>query len=77
MVNISQDILTASHLTEDELKKEIALMLYSQRRLSFGKASFLAEMDQEAFRELLFVREISHYDIDDLHQDVDTLKHLG
>ena len=76
MVTISDEVLNASHLSEEEMKKEIAVMLYAQRKLSLGKARSLAGMNYEDFNELLFQREIPHFDVEDLHQDIETLKRL-
>ncbi|HYV94670.1 MAG TPA: UPF0175 family protein [Chitinophagales bacterium] len=76
MLTIPDEVLDASHLSEEELKKEIAIMLYAQRKLSLGKARSLAGMSYEDFNELLFQREIPHYDVEDLQQDIETLKRL-
>ncbi|WP_232731737.1 UPF0175 family protein [Kamptonema formosum] len=35
---ISDDILKAARMSEDELKREIAILLYQQKKLSTGKA---------------------------------------
>ncbi|MEH2390943.1 MAG: UPF0175 family protein [Nostoc sp.] len=36
-ITIPDDILRASNLTEDELKLEIAILLYQQGKISSGK----------------------------------------
>jgi predicted HTH domain antitoxin len=59
-------------------KVGLALPLYSQGRLSIGKARELAGMSLWEFRQLLGSRKIEpHFNEDDLHQDIDTLKKLG
>jgi predicted HTH domain antitoxin len=77
-VVIPEQYLHASHLTPQELKREIAVMLYSQDRLTLGQASELAEMGQEQFLHLLASREIAiHYDEADLARDLDTVTTLA
>ena len=76
-LEISQDILDSARLTLNDLKVEIAVSLYSQDRLSVGKARELAGMSLWEFRQLLGSRRISpHYDLDDLEQDLTTLREL-
>lgn len=73
-LEISQDILDSARLTLDELKVELAVTLYSQGRLSMGKARELAEMSLWDFRQLLGLRRISpHYDNEDLDNDLRVL----
>lgn len=76
-LEISQDILDSARLTLNDLKVEIAVSLYAQNRLSVGKARELAGMSLWEFRQLLGLRRISpHYDLDDLEQDLTTLREL-
>ena len=77
-VQVPRDILDSARLTVPELKVEMAVLLYSQGRLSIGKARELAEMSLWEFRQLLASRRISpHYDVADLEDDVATLKQMG
>ena len=77
LLTIDQDILDSARLTADEAKVELAVHLYSQRRLSLGKARELAGMSLWTFRQLLAARQIPpHYDEDDLLADVATLREL-
>jgi predicted HTH domain antitoxin len=56
---------------EDRLKVELAVSLYSQGILSFGKARQLAEMSHYEFAQLLGKRKIPrHYDESDLQDDL-------
>ncbi len=76
-LEIPQDVLDTARLTADELKVELAVYLYTQERLSVGKARELAGMSLWTFRQLLASRGLSpHYDIDDLEEDVATLQEL-
>ena len=77
-LEISQDILDSARLTVNDLKVEIAISLYSQGRLSVGKARELSGMSLWEFRQLLASRRISpHYDVDDFKDDLTTLRELG
>ena len=78
ILTIPDDILTAAKMSEDELKLEIAIMLYQQKRLSAGKARRLAGMHLIQFQKELDRRRICvNYDVDDFRADVATLKELG
>ena len=75
---IPEEVLQASHLTPLELKREIAVMLFAQDRLTLGQASELSEMSQRQFLSLLSSRQIPvHYDQAELAQDLETIKALG
>ena len=77
-IEIAEDILDSARLTIEEMKIELALSLYAQKRLSLGKARELAGMSLWEFRQLLAARRISpHYDENDLAEDVATLRAAG
>lgn len=64
--------------TPTQAKLELACALYAQRRLSFGQARELAELDTWDFQHELGRREISaHYDVSDLAEDLATHEALG
>jgi predicted HTH domain antitoxin len=44
-VTISDEVLTAAHISEPELKQELALTLFSQERLTCVKSASLAFSD--------------------------------
>lgn len=74
-LEVPQDILDSARLTPGQLKVELAVSLYAQGRLSIGKARELAGMSLWEFRHLLTSRRIpAHYDLDDLQDDLETLK---
>lgn len=78
VLEIPQDVLDSARLTPSGLKVEMAIHLYAQRRLSIGKARELAGMALWEFRQLLATRRISpHYDLEDLDEDLSTLRELG
>jgi predicted HTH domain antitoxin len=73
-VTISDEVLTAAHISELELKQELALTLFQQERLTLAQASRLAEMSQLAFQVLLAERQIPiHYGVDEFHEDLRSL----
>lgn len=77
-LEISQDILDSARLTLNDLKIELAISLYSQNRLSIGKARELADMSLWEFRQVLSSRRISpHYHVDDFKEDLAVLRELG
>ena len=45
-VTIPDEVLAAAHLSESELKRELALALFQQGRLTLAQASRIAEVDQ-------------------------------
>ena len=72
---ISEDIVQASGLSEQELVLELIILLFERKKISIGKASQLAKMPLLQFQNELAMRNINiHYDETDL--DVD-LKNLG
>ena len=42
-VTISDEVLNAAHITESEVKQELALAFFQQERLTLAQASRLAE----------------------------------
>jgi predicted HTH domain antitoxin len=65
-------------LTEADLRQDLALALYQQEKISLGKAAEIAGLDRWGFQRLMKERGIClNYDVDDLNQDVATLKQLG
>ena len=77
-VVIPDNILQAAGMSEAELKLEIAIMLYQQRKLSTGKAHRLAGMNLIEFQRELASRGICvNYDVEDFQADLKTLRKLG
>ena len=73
-VTISDEELAAGHITEPELKIELAQTLFQQERLTLAQASRLAEMGQLSFQALLADRHIPiHYGVDEFREDVRAL----
>ncbi len=75
---IPREVLRASRLTEDELRRELALHLFEEEKLSFGKARELAQMSVWDFQQFLGSRGIPvHYDVEAYEDDRETLRRLG
>lgn len=74
-ISISDSILQAIRLPEQrieqELLQELAIALYAQDILSFGKARELAQMDKYEFGQLLGRRGVlRHYGGEELDDDL-------
>jgi predicted HTH domain antitoxin len=77
MIEIPTDVLRAARMTEVEVRRELAIVLFQQGKLSFGKARELARLDVQTFQQLLGSRGISpHYDIAEYERDLGTLAAL-
>jgi predicted HTH domain antitoxin len=72
---ISDDIIQASGLSENELLSEIVLMLFQQNKISLGKASELLGLHRMQLQKILADRGICvHYDIAEFEEDMKTLQ---
>ncbi|MCT7966414.1 UPF0175 family protein [Laspinema sp. D1] len=77
-VIIPDDILTAAKMSESELKLEIAILLFKDKKLSTGKARQLAGMNLLEFQGELATRGICvNYDVEDFQEDLKNLRELG
>ncbi|NJL57677.1 UPF0175 family protein [bacterium] len=70
---IPDDVIRTAKISEAELKLEIAILLFQQKKISTGKARQLAGLNLIEFRQELAKRNICvHYDIEDLQADLKT-----
>ncbi len=76
-LEIPDDIMKLSGLTEQDCLIELSIHLYASRRLSLGQALRLSGLNRLEFEHQLAQRDISLYTVDDLYEDVETLKELG
>ncbi len=75
---ISNDILNATHMTEDELKQELAVLLFQKEKLTLGQASSLAGMNRLQFQHLLASRQIPvHYGLNEFEEDLKTIEKVA
>jgi predicted HTH domain antitoxin len=69
--SITQALRLPTADQEHQLLIELAVALYAQGVLSFGKARELAQMDKYAFGQLLGGRQVPrHYGAQDLQDDL-------
>lgn len=77
-IEIPREVSHVTRMTPEELRRELAVYLFQQGKLSFGKAREVAEMTAWAFQQVLGSRGIPvHYRVEDYEQDLVTLKELG
>ncbi|MDB9317853.1 UPF0175 family protein [Nodularia spumigena] len=77
-VVIPNEILTTTRMNEEEMKREIAVMLFQKEKLTLAQASRFAGMNRIAFQHLLASREIPvHYGVEDFEQDIKNLREMG
>lgn len=74
-IELSDSIVQALRLPEEriekELRQELAIALYIQDILSFGKARELAQMDKYEFGQVLARRQVvRHYSYEELNDDL-------
>ncbi len=77
-VVVPAKILRASGLSPQELLIELAVHLFAEGLISLGVAKTLAGLPMANFMRVLGKRGIAmHYDVEDLEEDIRTLKALG
>lgn len=76
-IEIPKSVAHALQMSAEELRTELAILLFQQGKLSFGKAREMADLDFWRFQQLLGSRGISpHYDIEEYEADLKTLADL-
>ncbi|MBI2848811.1 MAG: UPF0175 family protein [Chloroflexi bacterium] len=75
---IPDEILQAARMTAEELKQEIAILLFQKEKLTLEQASRLAGMSRLQFQHLLASRHVPvHYEVADFEEDLRTMESLG
>ena len=75
---VPDEILTATRMSEAEMRQEIAVMLFQREKLTLAQASRFARMHRIAFQHLLASRRIPmHYGVEDFEQDIQNLREMG
>jgi len=75
---ISDEIVKASGLSEDDLLLELVLLLFQQDKISLGKAAELLKVPQLRFQRLIADRNICvHYDVAERQEDIAHLTTKG
>jgi len=77
-IEIPREVIHITRMTPQELRRELAIYLFQQGKLSFGKAREMINMNVWEFQQILGSRGIPvHYDVEDYEEDLATLKELG
>ncbi len=75
---IPDEVLQAARMSEEELRREIAVLLFQMEKLTLEQAAHLGGMSRLEFQHLLASRKIPvHYDLTEFEEDLKTLKELG
>ncbi len=75
---IPDEFLQTAHISETDLKLEIALLLFQQEKITLGTASQFSGMNPLEFQHILGDRKIPiHYGVEDFRQDFRTLEPSG
>jgi predicted HTH domain antitoxin len=75
---ISDDLLKSVKMSEEDLMKEIIIMLFQQEKISLGKAANLLNISQLKFQKILANRNLFvHYDLAEWEEDLETLREMG
>lgn len=77
MVLIDDEVLKAAHITESELKTELAILFYQQGRLSLGRCAALAGLSKLDFEHLLFERKVPRYTDEQWQADLKALAEMS
>ena len=77
-MELPKDVLLAADISETnattEIKKYLALSLFKERILSFGKACALSGMDKMEFMMFAGIKGVSlNYDADDYLEDLEII----
>lgn len=80
-LKLPHEIITICKVRENELasflKKAIAIELFREGLVSVGKASEIADVSRNEMMDLLGERRIPlHYTVEDLEEDVKTLRRI-
>ena len=77
MITIADSIIELTNSSENQLLEDIALMLYSKKKLTFGQAAQMAKLNQAQFQFLLGKNQIPiNYDVAELEEDMKTIQRM-
>ena len=76
-LEIPDEIVKATGLTEADCRIGLSVALYADRRISLAQDLRLGGLNRAEFDKHLANRNITLYTVDDLYEDVATLKALG
>ncbi len=77
ILEISEEIVNASHLTLEEARLGLAIWLFQEKQVSLGKCAKVAGMHKMQFQKELAKRKIAvHYTEEDFKRDLKSAKLL-
>jgi predicted HTH domain antitoxin len=77
-IEIPREVVHATKMQPEALRQELAITLFQQGKLSFGKAREMTGLTVWSFQQLLGSRGVPvHYDIIDYEEDLGTLEELS
>jgi predicted HTH domain antitoxin len=77
VIKIQDEALRGLKLTEPQALVDLAVGLFTERRVTLGRAAEIAQLAQQDFQQELGRRGIAiHYDVEDLQADLQTLASL-
>jgi predicted HTH domain antitoxin len=77
-MQITIDLPDEIQVSESDLRTELAIALFQQERITLGTASQITGLHQIEFQRLIADRGICvHYDVEDLEQDLSSLRQEG
>ncbi len=75
---LSDELIRQTQSTEEELKQDIAVMLYREEKLTLAQASRFLGVDRLEFQKILADHDVPiHYTVEDLRNDLKTLEELN
>ena len=77
VIQIEDEALRGLELTEPQARLDLAVGMFTERRITMGRAAEIARIPQLDFQRELGRRGIAiHYDVEDLQADLGTLAAL-
>ena len=78
LIEIEREVVRSTRMKPAELKQELAIYLFQQGKLSFGKARERTGLSVWSFQQMLGTRGIPvHYETEEYEEDLKTLKEIG
>ena len=76
-ITIDDELLRDTSLTEDDLKREIAVALFERHVFTFAQARRFSGMDRLPFEKLLAEQKIDIYSYESYIEDASTVKKIA
>ncbi|MNY50162.1 hypothetical protein D3C86_1856470 [compost metagenome] len=77
LLELDDNVINSTGLNDQELRIELAVRLYEDEKITVGQGGRMTGLGHVKFQQELGKRKIAwHYDIEDLHADLETLKTL-